>query len=376
MKERRLNSSRKERTRGDATLAPKTGRAMPSGSRDLLRDVRELILGARSRVAQSVNASLTMLYWQIGIRVQREILRGKRASYGGNLVTAVATRLEYEFGRGFGEKNLRRMIQFAEQFPDEQIVAALLRQLGWTHFTLLLPVKDSLRREFYAEMCRIERWNTRTLQKKIQSMLFERTALSRQPEKLAQIEIKALRERDKLTPDLVFRDPYFLDFLGLKDVYAEKDLETAILREMESFILELGTGFAFLERQKRMTVDGIDYYLDLLFFHRDLHRLIAIELKIGEFQPGDKGQMELYLRWLDRHERKDNEAAPIGLILCAGKRQETIELLDLGNSGIKVSSYWTEALPKAALESKLHEAMRRAKQRLIQSGRDKEFSMT
>jgi predicted nuclease of restriction endonuclease-like (RecB) superfamily len=223
---------------------------------------------------------------------------GYGARYGEHVVAAIATRLEVEFGRGFGEKNLRRMVQFAEQFPDEQIVAALLRQLGWTHFTLLLPIKDSLRREFYAEMCRMERWNTRTLQKKIQSMLFERTALSRQPEQLAQVEIKALRERDKLTPDLVFRDPYFLDFLGLKDVYAERDLEMAILREMESFILELGAGFAFLERQKRMTVDGIDYYLDLLFFHRDLRRLVAIELKIGEFHPGDKGQMELYLRWL------------------------------------------------------------------------------
>ena len=222
----------------------------------------------------------------------------------------------------------------------------------------------------------MERWNTRTLQKKIQSMLFERTALSRKPEELAQIEIKALRECDRLTPDLVFRDPYFLDFLGLSDVYAERDLEMAILREMESFILELGAGFAFLERQKRMTVDGIDYYLDLLFFHRDLHRLVAIELKIGEFQPGDKGQMELYLRWLERHERKDNEAAPIGLILCAGKRQETIELLDLGSSGIQVSSYWTEVLPKAALESKLHEAMQRAQQRLIRGEHDKELSMT
>jgi len=319
---------------------------------------------------------MTMLYWRIGIRVQREILRGKRANYGEKIVAAVATRLESEFGRGFGEKNLRRMVQFAEQFPDEQIVAALLRQLGWTHFTLLLPIKDSLRREFYAQMCRIERWNTRTLQKKIQSMLFERTALSRKPEELAQIEIKALRECDRLTPDLVFRDPYFLDFLGLSDVYAERDLEMAILREMESFILELGAGFAFLERQKRMTVDGIDYYLDLLFFHRDLHRLVAIELKIGEFQPGDKGQMELYLRWLERHERKDNEAAPIGLILCAGKRQETIELLDLGSSGIQVSSYWTEVLPKAALESKLHEAMQRAQQRLIRGEHDKELSMT
>jgi len=376
MKRRTLNPSRKEQALKGAALIRTTSRTMTSNSRGLLRDVRKLILGARSRVAQSINVSMTMLYWRIGIRVRREVLRGKRANYGEKIVAAVATRLEGEFGRGFGEKNLRRMVQFAEQFPDEQIVAALLRQLGWTHFTLLLPIKDSLRREFYAQMCRMERWNTRTLQKKIQSMLFERTALSRKPEELAQIEINALRECDRLTPDLVFRDPYFLDFLGLSDVYAERDLEMAILREMESFILELGAGFAFLERQKRMTVDGIDYYLDLLFFHRDLHRLVAIELKIGEFQPGDKGQMELYLRWLERHERKKNEAAPIGLILCAGKRQETIELLDLGSSGIQVSSYWTEVLPKAALESKLHEAMRRAQKRLIQGGHDKELSMT
>jgi predicted nuclease of restriction endonuclease-like (RecB) superfamily len=349
------------------SLASEISRSMPPGSRSLLRDVRELILGARSRVAQSVDASLTILYWQVGSRIRNAILGEKRATYGEKVVMAIAARLETEFGRGFGEKNLRRMIQFAETFPDEQIVAALLRQLGWTHFTLLLPIKDSLRREFYAEMCRVERWNTRTLQKKIQSMLFERTALSRRPKQLAEIEIKALRERDQLTPDLFFRDPYLLDFLGLKDTYAEKDLEMAILREMESFILELGAGFAFLERQKRMIVDGADYYLDLLFFHRDLRRLVAVELKIGEFQPGDKGQMELYLRWLDRHERKDDEAAPIGLILCAGKRQETIELLDLDSSGIKVSSYWTEVLPKAALESKLHEATRLARHRLRQN---------
>jgi hypothetical protein len=189
-------------------------RSMPPGSRSLLRDVRELILGARSRVAQSVNASLTMLYWQVGNRIRIAILQESRAKYGEKIVTTIAARLEVEFGRGFGEKNLRRMIQFAEKFPDEQIVAALLRQLGWTHFTLLLPIEDSLRREFYGEMCRIERWNTRTLQKKIQSMLFERTALSRRPKQLVQNELKALRERDQLTPDLVFRDPYFWIFLA------------------------------------------------------------------------------------------------------------------------------------------------------------------
>lgn len=205
------------------------------------------------------------------------------------------------------------------------------------------------------------------LEKKIGGMLFERTALSRKPEKLAAMELKKLREEDKLTPDLVFRDPYLLGFLGLKDSYVEKDLEAAILRDMESFILELGVGFAFLERQKRMTVDGVDQYLDLLFYHRHLRRLVAIDLKLEEFKPGDKGQMELYLKWLDRYERKAGEEQPIGLILCAGKLQETIELLDLEQSGIRVSSYWTDVLPKKELERKLHDAVLLARARLAQA---------
>ena len=335
----------------------------------LLADVRELILRAREGVARAVDSGLTTLYWNVGRRVRRDILKEKRAEYGGQIVSALGRQLETEFGRGFGEKNLRRMVQFAEQFPDVQIVAALLRQLGWTHFTILLPIGDPLKREFYAEMCRIERWSTRTLRAKIGGMLFERTALSRKPEKLAAMELKQLREEDKLTPDLVFRDPYLLDFLGLKDSYAEKDLEAAILREMESFILELGVGFAFLERQKRITVDGEDYYLDLIFYHRHLRRLVAIELKLAEFKPGDKGQMELYLRWLDRYERKAGEDKPIGLILCAGKRAQHVELLELEKSGIHVASYWTKVLPKKLLERKLHDAVRLARARL-EAGKD------
>jgi predicted nuclease of restriction endonuclease-like (RecB) superfamily len=277
--------------------------------------------------------------------------------------------LEQEYGRGYAEKNLRRMVQFAEVFPDREIVVSMIRQLTWTHFIALIPLDKPLQREFYAEMCRVERWSVSTLRKKIGGMLFERTALSRKPEKFASLELKQLREEDKLTPDLIFRDPYLLDFLGLKDTYLEKDLEAAILREMESFILELGVGFAFLERQKRITVDGEDYYLDLLFYHRHLRRLVAIDLKLEEFKPGDKGQMELYLKWLDRYERKKGEEKPIGLILCAGKRQETVELLDMAQSGIRVSSYWTDALPKKELERKLHEAVRLARARLA-SGRD------
>ncbi len=344
-------------------------KAIVTQSASLLADVRKLILQAREGVARAVDSGLTTLYWHVGRRVRQDILKEKRAEYGRRIVSALGRQLETEFGRGFGEKNLRRMVQFAEQFPDVQIVAALLRQLGWTHFTILLPLSDPLKRDFYAEMCRIERWSTRTLRAKIDSMLFERTALSRKPAKLMEMELQQLREEDKLTPDLVFRDPYLLDFLGLKDIYAEKDVESAILREMESFILELGVGFAFLERQKRITVDEEDYYLDLLFYHRHLRRLVAIELKLAKFKPGDKGQMELYLKWLDRYERKEGEEKPIGLILCAGKHQETVELLDLEQSGIRVSSYWTEALPKKELERKLHDAVRLARARL-EAGKD------
>jgi predicted nuclease of restriction endonuclease-like (RecB) superfamily len=350
----KLQKSQKRKT---ATAA----KATDPMNQSLLTDIRGLILSARRQVAQAVNAELTTLYWEIGRRISQDILGEKRGAYGKEIVAALGRQLESEFGRGFGEKNLHRMVQFVEIFPDEKIVAALRRQLGWTHFKSLIPIEDPLKREFYAEMCRIEGWSTRTLDKKIQSMLYERTALSRKPEKLAEMDLEALRNEDRLTPDLVFRDPYLLDFLGLKDAFAEKDLEAAILREMEAFILELGVGFAFMERQKRIIVDGVDHYLDLLFYHRNLHRLVAIELKIGSFQPGDKGQMELYLGWLNRYERKPGEESPVGLILCAGKRRETIELLDLEKSGIKVSSYWTEALPKAELERKLHEAVKLAR---------------
>ncbi|MGE0126973.1 MAG: YhcG family protein [Blastocatellales bacterium] len=333
----------------------------------LLAELRELILTTRSRVAQAVNVGLTALYWQIGDRIRRAILKEKRAEYGAEIVSALGRQLEIEFGRGFSEKSLRHMLRFAEAFPDFEIVSALMRQLSWTHFLSLIYLKDPLQRDFYAEMCRLERWSTRTLQERIQSMLYERTAISKKPEILIEQELKALREEDALTPDLVFRDPYFLDFLGLKDTYSEKDLEAAILREMESFLLELGSGFAFVARQKRITLDGDDYYIDLLFYHRRLRRLVMIELKIGDFKPADKGQAELYLRWLDRHERQVDEGSPIALILCAGKKRETVEYLNLGASGIHVAEYLTELPPRELLAERLHQAVVRARLQLAQA---------
>lgn len=334
------------------------------GVSDLVRDLGALIDSTRRGVAVTANAALTTLYWQIGTRVHREILQSRRAEYGSEIVSAVGRQLQARYGRGFDEKSIRHMVRFAEAFPDSEIVSALRRQLTWTHFKHLIYIDDELKRTFYAEMSRVEGWSTRDLAERIDSMLYERTALSKKPEKLIQQELSALREKGELTPTMVFRDPYMLDFLDLADTYSEKDLESAILREIERFLLELGSGFAFVERQKRIVLDGDDYYLDLLFFHRRMQRLVAVELKLKDFKPADFGQMELYLRWLDRHERQPSEQAPLGIILCAGKKRETVEYLDLDARGIHVAEYLTELPPRTVLEARLHRAIEAARARV------------
>jgi len=341
--------------------------ATKGGAPVLVADIRELIVSARQTVARGVNATLVLLYWKIGQRIRQDILKEKRAEYGQEIFSTLSGKLAAEFGRGFSQQNLFRMADFAESFPDEKIVATLSQQLGWSHFVELLPLKKHLQRDFYAEMSRIERWSVRTLRQKIGGMLYERTALSKQPARLAAQELQKLREEDKLTPDLVFRDPYLLDFLGLKGAYSEKDLEMAILRELEAFLVELGSDFAFLARQKRITVDGEDFYLDLLFYHRRLRRLVVIDLKLGKFIPADVGQMEFYLRWLKKHEMRPGEDEPLGLILCAEKSDERIELFELAKRGIRVGEYLTELPPKKMLEQKLHDAVRLAQARMVKS---------
>lgn len=269
-----------------------------------------------------------MHYWSVGKRIRQDILKEHRAEYGAKIVPTVSA------------------------------------HLGWSHFVEIIPFKDKLKRDFYAEMCRVERWSIRTTRAKINSMLYERTALSKKPAKLVQQELSLLRQQDSMTPDLVFRDPYLLDFLGLKGAYSEKDLELAILRELEHFLVELGSDFAFVARQKRITIDTKDYYLDLLFYHRGMRRLVIIELKLGQFEAADKGQIELYLRWLDRHERRPGEKSPIGLVLCAEKAAEHVELLELEKSGIRIAEYLTQLPPRELLEKKLHEAINLAHEHL------------
>jgi len=338
----------------------------PESTAALLGDIRSLVESTRIRVAVGVNAEMVLLYWDIGERIRKEILGDERAAYGRQVVSMVSDQLSTRYGRGFTKTNLFHMIRFTETFPDRQKVYTLCRQLSWSHFRSIFYIEDPLAREFYTEMCRLERWSVRVLQEKIRGMLFERTALARKPEALARKELEALRDEDVMTPDLVFRSPYFLDFLGLSDTYSEKDLENSILRELERFILELGTDFSFVARQKRITVDHEDYYIDLLFYHRKLRRLVVIDLKLEKFRAADKGQMELYLRWLDRYDRQPGEEQPLGLILCAGSSAEHIELLQLESSGIRVAEYFTELPPRKLLEQKLKSAVAIARERLAE----------
>jgi predicted nuclease of restriction endonuclease-like (RecB) superfamily len=335
----------------------------------LLGDLRALVQSARQRIAMVAYSTQTMLCWRMGRRLSMEHLQGGRGAYGKQILVTVSRELSADYGRGFSYAEIARMIQFAQAFPEEAIVVTLSRQLSWSHFHALLPIKDALARDFYAEMCRIERWDVRTLRQKIGGMLYQRTALSKKPTAVISAEIGKLRQ-GQMSPDTVFRDPYLLDLLGLKGAYSERDLESAILREIEGVLLELGRGFTFVARQKRMSVGSNDFHLDLLFFHRHLRRLIAVELKLESFSPAHVGQMELYLRWLDKHDRAPGEDAPIGLILCASADAEQVELLQLDAKSIRVSEYLTALPPLPLLRERLHQAIEHAREQAARRSND------
>ncbi|MGG7661240.1 PDDEXK nuclease domain-containing protein [Dyadobacter sp. BHUBP1] len=332
----------------------------------LFNAVKDLIQASRQYIAVSVNAEMSLLYWKIGTVIRQEILKQERAEYGKQIVATLSRQLEGEYGTSFSEKHLRRMTQFAELFPDEQIVVSLIRQLSWSHIKEVLPIQELVKREFYIQMCIHEKWSVRTFRERIQSMLYERTAISKKPEDVIINDLKLLRSEQKLNPDLVFKDPYFLDFLGLKDAYSEKDLEASIIVELQRFIIEMGTDFAFMARQKRITIDHRDYFIDLLFYHRRLKCLVVVDLKMGEFEAGFKGQMELYLRFLEKYEMMEGENDPIGLILCSGKSSEHIELMQLSNSNIRVADYLTALPSQQILQEKLHKAVEIARQKMEQ----------
>ena len=384
---------------------------------DLYNKIVDRIEKAKRNVALKVNEEMTILYWNIGKDITENVLNHERAEYGKAVIKKLSQRLTVEYGRGYSSANLFRMLKVYEYYPDFQKFSTLSRKLSWSHFVELLQVKDSLKRDFYTTMCENEFWGVRTLRERIGSALFERTAISKMPEQTIVNDLKLLNEENKMTTNLFFRDPYILDFLDLKDTYSEKDLENAIISELEKainlqaedhggqtttrteileerkkedeeklaskeddindnikefeeklekFILEMGNDFAFLARQKRITIDGEDYYIDLLFYHRKMKRLVVIELKLDKFRPEYKGQVELYLKWLDKYEKAEGEESPIAIILCAIKSDMMAQLLELDNSGIHVAQYLTEYVPKEILEQKFMDSIEKAKVQLEQ----------
>lgn len=332
--------------------------------RDILaKKIIELIEKSKKTVFIKINSEQLFLYWNIGCLIKSEILKNKRADYGEQTIINLSIILSKKYGNGWSTRLLWNCVRSADTFPKKQIVNALRSQLSWTHIRSLIAIDDKLKRDFYFHMSAYEKWSTRELQNQMNSMLFERTVLSKNPDKLIKQELNKFKKTNRISENIVFKDPYILDFLGLNEVYSEKNLEDAIITELQKFITEFGTDFAFLSRQKRISIDNEEYYIDLLFFHRGLNRLVAIDLKLGKFKAEYKGQMELYLNWLDKYEKKLNEFEPIGLILCADKSSEHIELLKLENSRIKVAQYYTQLPSKSLLKEKLLRAINIAKQK-------------
>lgn len=330
---------------------------------DLFNEISELIQAAKRGVVNYANHTLVMLYWKVGAVINQHLLKEERAEYGANVINELANRLTIDYGSGFSARSLSRMIQFSKTFPDQSVVSTLSQNLSWSHFRELMHIGDPLKRDFYIEMSRLEQWSIRALKEKIDGMLYERTAIAKQPEKLIRLELDKFKDGNRMNPDLYLQDPYLLNFLYPRQLNTERDLEDAILNELQAFIQSMGTQFCFVARQKRMSTQDNDRYLDLLFFHRVMRRLIAIELKMTAFQPEHAGQMEWYLKWLDKYERQDGEEKPLGIIICSRKDREDIELLELDKNGIHVSQYLTELPPREMFEEKLHAAIQIARER-------------
>jgi len=316
-------------------------------------NISHIIEKRKFNAVSSANSQVIVMFWEIGKYINLNILEDTRADYGKKILSTVSTKLVTQYGQPFVEANLYRMKRFATVFPDINAIVDFVPFLSWSHFCEIMRIKDEQARLFYAKDAVERQSGIRELRQTIARKAYERI-------EIANMQLTS----QSLVPFNVFKDPYLLDVFDLKDNFLESDLENAILLELEKFILEFGSGFAFMERQKRIIIDGDDFKIDLLFFHRTLRRLVAIDLKTGRFKPKYKGQMEIYLKWLDRYERKEGENSPIGLILCTEASRDQIELLEMDKAGIAVAEFWTNLPPKSEFEKLIKNALAEANERI------------
>lgn len=322
----------------------------PTGAADASFDeVLALINTARQQAVQAVNTQLIELYWQVGAYISAKL---EQAEWGDAVVQQLADHFAQTQPnlRGFTRRNLFRMRQFYEAYRDDEKVSALLIQLSWTHnLTILSQSKQPEEREFYLRMAIKEKWSSRELERQFKTALFERSVT--QPAKVSAV----LRQTHPAALD-VFRDAYMVEFLDLPSGHAESDLHQGLLTRLKDFLIELGRDFCFVGSEYPLQVGGRDFALDLLFFHRELNCLVAIELKVGRFEPEYLGKLSFYLEALDRDERKPHENPAIGVLLCASKDDEVVEYaLNRSLSPALIAEYTTHLPDKALLQAKLHE---------------------
>ena len=317
-----------------------TGKDMSraSNSTPILYDqIRQVLFDAQRSVSRAVNTAMVYAYFEVGRLIVEDEQHGNvRAGYGEETLMALSEKLITEFGRGFSVRNLRNMRTFYMSFKNRQTLSA---KLSWSHYTLLMRLENESAREFYLKEAEVENWSVRELDRQINSLLFERLALSRDKK-----QVKALGEQGQIleSPRDLIKDPYVLEFLGLHEqaAYTEKELETALIDNLQSFLLELGKGFTFVARQKRITLDAEHFYVDLVFYNRLIHSFVLIDLKIGKLKHQDLGQMQMYVNYFDREVRTKDEERTIGIILCHDKK-ETIARYTLpeDNTQIFASKY-------------------------------------
>lgn len=304
---------------------------------NFFQDVRQIINQARANAVRSVDFCRVQMYWNIGRRILEEEQLGKeRADYGTYLIRNLAKTIEPEFGSGFGVRQLELCRQFYRTYPNANTLCA---QLNWSQYKLLIAIPDESKREYYQLEAVNQGWTKRQLERQINSMLYERLLLSNDKESVLAV---ARKERIPESPTEIIKDPMVLEFLGLerKSHYYEKDLESALISHIADFLLELGSGFSFVARQKRLLVEDDEYFADLVFYNRLLRSFVIIEIKNRKLTHEDLGQLQLYVNYYDRYEKTDDENPTIGILLCTSKNDTAVKLaLPQDNKTIMASQY-------------------------------------